>query len=377
MVIRKSALLLISPLFFLAACSDEEESKNNNEKMYISSIQKKETFEIQQPAKMNVARGLIVSNMNNTININEIEKGLMNLSVNYFSPNSFYMQEGQYLDKNMINQWLARKTEEGLGLNPPIKNSTGNVLEDEKQNPLFLSHILEQNYINKKSGKIEGMSLAISLNEYYDIRVSDDKGLIYTDQVKVDNTDDDVNDVENYGKKIAETIVKNIRNHEAMPNVPIYLTLYQESNKNDILPGIFLAETFIGESKDRIDKWTEIDKKDYTFPSDALYSLDQDTYNKLLSFKEEIQKNFKHLNPKAFGKLRYEEGKLADIKIEVHAPLINDTELIGLLQFISTKLNAILFDYVPVTIRIIDQKQDVGIILWDPAEKQIFATPIE
>ncbi len=377
MVIRKSALLLISPLFFLAACSDEEESKNNNEKMYISSIQKKETFEIQQPAKMNVARGLIVSNMNNTININEIEKGLMNLSVNYFSPNSFYMQEGQYLDKNMINQWLARKTEEGLGLNPPIKNSTGNVLEDEKQNPLFLSHILEQNYINKKSGKIEGMSLAISLNEYYDIRVSDDKGLIYTDQVKVDNNDDDVNDVENYGKKIAETIVKNIRNHEAMPNVPIYLTLYQESNKNDILPGIFLAETFIGESKDRIDKWTEIDKKDYTFPSDALYSLDQDTYNKLLSFKEEIQKNFKHLNPKAFGKLRYEEGKLADIKIEVHAPLINDTELIGLLQFISTKLNAILFDYVPVTIRIIDQKQDVGIILWDPAEKQIFATPIE
>ncbi len=377
MVIRKSALLLISPLFFLAACSDEEESKNNNEKMYISSIQKKETFEIQQPAKMNVARGLIVSNMNNTININEIEKGLMNLSVNYFSPNSFYMQEGQYLDKNMINQWLARKTEEGLGLNPPIKNSTGNVLEDEKQNPLFLSHILEQNYINKKSGKIEGMSLAISLNEYYDIRVSDDKGLIYTDQVKVDNTDDDVNDVKNYGKKIAETIVKNIRNHEAMPNVPIYLTLYQESNKNDILPGVFLAETFIGESKDRIDKWTEIDKKDYTFPSDALYSLDQDTYNKLLSFKEEIQKNFKHLNPKAFGKLRYEDGKLADIKIEVHAPLINDTELIALLQFISTKLNAILFDYVPVTIRIIDQKQDVGIILWDPAEKQIFATPIE
>ncbi|MFJ5790191.1 CamS family sex pheromone protein [Lysinibacillus sp. NPDC093197] len=375
MDIRKSALLLISPLFFLAACSEDEDD-NNQEKMYISSIQKKETYEIQQPAKLNVARGLIVSNMNNTLNINEIEKGLMNLSVNYFSPSSFYMQEGQYLDKNMIRQWLARKTEEGLGLNPPIENSTGNVLEDEKANPLILSHVLEQNYINKKSGKIEGIALAISLNEYYDIRVSDDKGLIYTDQVKVDNNNDDVNDVGNYGKKIAEAIVKDIRKNEAMPNVPIYLTLYQESNKNDILPGIFLAETFIAESKDKIDKWTDIDKKDYTFPSDALYSLDQDTYNKLLSFKEEIQKNFKHLNPKAFGKLRYEDGKLADIKIEVHAPLINDTELIGLLQFISTKLNSILFDYVPVTIRIVDQKQDVGIVLWDPEEKQIFATPI-
>ncbi len=54
----------------------------------------------------------------------------------------------------------------------------------------------------------------------------------------------------------------------------------------------------------------------------------------------------------------------------MNVPLINDTELIGLLQFNSTKLNAILFDYVPVTIRIIDQKQDVGIVIWDATEKQ-------
>jgi len=220
------------------------------------------------------------------------------------------------------------------------------------------------------------MALAISLNEYYDIRVSDEDGLIYTDQVKVDSNDDDVNDVEKYGKDIAEVIVNQLRNNATIPNVPIYLTLYQESNKNDIIPGVFLAETYIEEGKVRIDKWIDIDKKDYTFPSDALYSLDQDTYGKLLTFKEDIQKNFNHLNPKMLGKLRYENGKLADIKIEVQAPLINETELIGLLQFIGTKLNAILFDYVPVTIRVIDQKQDVGIVLWDPKEKQIFAKPI-
>lgn len=376
MDIKKSALIWLSPLFFLAACSDNDDVNTKEEKMYISSIQKKEIYEIQQPAKSNVSRGLIVGHMNNSININEIEKGLMNLSVDHFSPKSFYMQEGQYLDKNIINQWLARKTEEGLGLNPAIENSTGNVLEDEKMNPLILSHVLEQNFINKKSGKIEGMSLAISLNEFYDIRVSDDKGLIYTGQVKVDNTDNDVNDVAEYGKKVAESIIKDLRKNATIPNVPIYLTLYQESNKNDIIPGVFLADTYIAEGKEKIDKWNAIDKKDYTFPSDALYSLDQDTYNQLLKFKEDIQQNFKHLNPKIIGKLRYENGKLADIKIEVHAPLINDTELIGLLQFIGTKLNTILFDYVPVSIRIIDQNQDIGIVLWDPKEKQIFATPI-
>lgn len=99
-------------------------------------------------------------------------------------------------------------------------------------------------------------------------------------------------------------------------------------------------------------------------------------YNKLLIFKEDIQAGFKHLNPKIIGRLRYEEGKLTDIKMEVHAPLINDAELVGLLQLISTKLNTILFEYIPITVRIIDQKKDVGIVLWEPTEKQIFANPI-
>ncbi|MGE7915788.1 CamS family sex pheromone protein [Lysinibacillus xylanilyticus] len=375
MDMRKSMLLFISPLFFLVSCSGEEEVKSD-EKTYISSIQEKEIYEIKQPAKVNVSRGLILSNMNNSLNINEIEKGLMNLSVNHFSTKNFYMQEGQYLDKKIISQWLDRKSKEGFGLNPSIKNSTGDVLEDEKNNPKILSHVLEQNFINKENGEIEGMSLAISLNEFYDIKVADDKGLIYTDQVKVDTNDDNVNDVEKYGKEIAEIIIKDIRNNKEIPNVPIYITLYQESNKNEIIPGIFLAETFIPEEEDKIDKWTDIDIKNYTFPSDSLYSLDKDTYEKLLIFKEDIQKSFKHLNTKILGQLRYEDGKLIDLKIDVNVPLINDTELIGLLQLASTRVNTILFDYVPVTIRIIDQKQDVGIVIWDPIEKQIYATQI-
>ncbi|MFJ5564721.1 CamS family sex pheromone protein [Lysinibacillus xylanilyticus] len=376
MNIKKSMLFFLSPLFLLASCSDDDQVNKNDEKMYVSSTQQQEIYEIKQPAISNVSRGLIVSNMNNSLNVTEIEKGLMDLSVNYFPTKEFYMQEGQYLDGKTINKWLDRKSKEGFGLNPPIEKSTGDVLEDEKSNPKILSHVLEQNFVNKENGKVEGMSLAISLNEFYDIRVHDDKGLTYTDQVKVDTNEDKVNDVENYGKKVAGTIIKNIRNNNKIPNVPIYLTLYQESNKNDIIPGIFLAQTSIPEGEDKIDKWDAIDIKNYTFPSDSLYSLDKDTSSKLLIFKEDIQEGFKHLNPKIVGKLRYENGKLTELKIDVNVPLINDTELIGLLQLTSTKLNTILFDYIPISIRIIDQNKDVGIVLWDPTEKQIYVTPI-
>jgi len=375
MGVWKNMLIFITPLFFLVSCSNDDqvvENKNN-----ISLFQEKNIYEILQPAKSNVSRGLILSNINNLLDVTEIENGLMDLSVNHFSTNKFYMQEGQYLDENIISQWLARKTKEGFGLNPPIENSRGDVVEDQKNNPRILSHVLEQNFINKENGKLEGLSLAISLNEFYDFRVTDDKGLVYTGQVKVDNNGDNVNDVESYGKEIAKNIIKDIRNNNKIPNVPIFLTLYQESNIEGILPGIFLAETFIPEG-DRIDKWTDIDIKNYTFPSNPLYSLDKETHDKLLTFKEDIQKSFEHLNPKISGKLRYQNGKLIDLKIDINAPLINDTELIGLFQLTGDKLNTVLVDYlpIPITINITDQKQIVGIIVWDPSKKQLYANPI-
>ena len=48
---RQRMLFLVAPLLLLSACNSEMEGSTNNEKKYISSIQKKETYEIQQPAK--------------------------------------------------------------------------------------------------------------------------------------------------------------------------------------------------------------------------------------------------------------------------------------------------------------------------------------
>lgn len=374
MGIWKRFLFFLTLLFFLVSCSNDDPQVVENK---ISPSQEMNMFEILQPAKSNVSRGLILKNINNLLDVTEIENGLMDLSAKHFSTSKFYMQEGQYLDKNIIKKWLNRKSKDGAGLNPSIKNQTGDVVEDQKNNPRILSHVLELNFINKENGNLEGISLAISLNEFYDFRVTDEKGLVYSGQVKVDSNEDNINDVEKYGKEIAEVIVKDIRNNNKIPNVPIYITLYQQSNVYDILPGIFLAETFIPEGN-RINKWTDIDLKNYTFPSNTLYSLDKGTYDKLLTFKEEIQKNFEHLNPKIIGKLRYENRELTDIKIEVSVPLINGAELISLLQLASDKLNKVLANYlpIPITITITDQQQNVGIIIWDPVKKQLYAHPI-
>ncbi|MGE7921428.1 CamS family sex pheromone protein [Viridibacillus sp. NPDC093762] len=375
MFIKKGILIFIPSLVFLVSCNNNDQIIKNEENISVSSTQE-DLYQIKQPVKFNVSRGLILNNIDNSLDINNIEMELMQLSTKYFPVDKYTFQEGQYLDKTIINQWLERKGNDApSGLNPP-KNETGDVLKDEQDNPKILSHVLEQNFLNK-NGKIKGISLAISLNEFYNIQVADKKGLIHTDEVKVDVNNDDVNDVEKYGKEITNKIIKDIRNNKDIPDVPIFLTLYQETHENNIIPGMFLAETFIPKGQNQISKWTNIDKRYYAFPSNSLSELDRISSNNLTNFKEDIQKYFKNLNPKVFGRLLYKTDQLTNLKIDVSTPTITDVELIALLQFISTRINSLSSDYTPITVSIIDEKQTVGIVTWDPTKKEIYTHAIQ
>lgn len=373
MNIKKGMVLLIPSLFLLFSCNkDTINTKETSSPQEKKTIQEEKIYHIKQPAKFNISRGLIVKNIDNPLNIQEIENGLMELSTKYFSTNKYYLQEGQYLDEKIINKWLERKSKNApYGLNPSIKNSkdTKDMLKNEKETPKILSHVLEQDFIDK-DGKIAGISLAISLNEYYQIRVIDDKGAIYTDEVKVDTNNNGVNDVKKYGKKITPNIIRDLKNSKDIPNVPIFITLYQESNQSSIIPGIFLAETYISEDEVKISKWNNINRKYYSFPSDSLYKLDKISSDILTDLKIDIQKYFMNLNPTVTGRLLYKNNELAKMNVEVNTLSISDTETIALLQFISSQLDTLALN-VPTTIHIFDNKKEVGIITWNPDTKKI------
>jgi len=58
--------------------------------------------------RFNIARESIVNKVDNPLDINKIELGLMLLSMEHFSPEKFNFQEGQYLDTETINNWVGR-----------------------------------------------------------------------------------------------------------------------------------------------------------------------------------------------------------------------------------------------------------------------------
>ena len=99
----------------------------------------------------------------------EVETGLMRLSQNEFDTENYFFQEGQYLAESTVTDWLARSSQTKDGLNPPTTDSMP-AEERATKAPIYLSHIVEQNYLTKTSDnkvKLGGISIGLSLNSIY------------------------------------------------------------------------------------------------------------------------------------------------------------------------------------------------------------------
>ncbi len=61
------------------------------------------------PFKPSKTRGAVVSNIDNRLDINEFELGLMRVVSDQYSTKDYLYQEGQLLDKKTVESWLKRK----------------------------------------------------------------------------------------------------------------------------------------------------------------------------------------------------------------------------------------------------------------------------
>src|SRR5699024_11269933 len=75
------------------------------------------------PFKPSEARGIITDQLANRLDVDEIEEGLKRHSKQVYDPKDYYFEEGQYLTKDMVYDWLDSKEKGNKGLNPEIKTS--------------------------------------------------------------------------------------------------------------------------------------------------------------------------------------------------------------------------------------------------------------
>lgn len=362
---KKLTILLLSALLFLASCApslnDEEEVLQNDEDSQVETSivpgnrLADDTYRMILPYKISAARGVIVDQIANRVDIDEMEEGLRRHSTEVFDPKDLYFQEGRNLTSDMVIGLIDE-------LNPTVEDDW--TRKQHEENPRIFSHVLEQNYLKQKEdGTVElaGISIGIGLKSVYSFRVPTN-GPSFTQDISMD-------EMLSKGNEAAESIVQELRAMEGLADVPILVSLYREESQSSPVPGNYVTKTVVPGGSSSVGKWEEIDEEYILFPSNEAsdkYLEDSEVFN---NFGNEIAKFFPNYVG-AIGEGFYINGELNRLTIEVPIEFYGKAEVIGFTQFALGEVKDNFPNYYDIEINITSSNEMEALIYRDAKEEQ-------
>jgi len=382
---KRKVIWLLCALLLLMSCApnaDEEEivqeEESEEETAIIPAHQLSDSnYRIILPYKPSQARGVIVGQIANRLDIDEMEKGLMRHSMEVYDPEDYFFQEGQYLDSETVYNWLGRqipeeeadkqveeylaqKEKEGYtitdeleadkraelesGLNPIIENEESE--EAHRKSPKYLSHILEQNYLvqnDEESISLAGISIGLALKSVYRFQ-TETGGPYYYEEIPYD-------EMMEQGEKIAQKVVERIRKIDGLEDIPIMVALYREEEQSSPIPGSYVAKTNVNGGETEIKDWEEIDEEYVLFPSDDGREKYLEDHEIVTSFGNEVAKFFPNYVG-IVGQGFYINEQMQRLTIEIPIEFFGEGEVIGFSQYIYGLVQEIFPNYYDLEINI-------------------------
>jgi protein involved in sex pheromone biosynthesis len=389
--LKKIVFLALSVMLVTTACapdfSKEEEvvqkTDDNKQKAVISKYSiSDDTYQSVLPFKESKSRGLTVSNLNTRLDVKEFESGLTRLSKDEFSTDDYYYQEGQYLDEDTISSWLRRKWTENqykdvlkdydkeerdkvknVGLNP-INTGEGTAAEQSEKSPIYLAHILEQDYLVKDGDelKLGGVSIGLAMNSVY--YYTQEKG--YPREKKISREK-----LQEEGEKMADEIVQRMRKIKGLENVPITVGLFEQEEKSSLEPGSYFAKATAKKGSSELGSWDKVDEGYYLFPSNAVAADERSDSDMFGNFKAEIQDYFPNYT-NIIGRGFYQNGELQEMTIDIPIQFFGEQEITGFTQYIAGLVMEHFPSYLKVNVNISTVQGPEALISREPDEKKPF-----
>ncbi|WP_215112604.1 MULTISPECIES: CamS family sex pheromone protein [unclassified Exiguobacterium] len=293
-------------------------------------------YQMVIPFKPAAARGLAQRQVSSSLELEEVELGLMRHSTDAFDPEKFAYQEGQLLNAEDVSRLLARKDKSNEGLtplNPAYADGKAEVEDDKfvdanKKSPLYLASIVEQNYMTKEDSgyQVGGVSFALILNREY-VFQAPNYGPTYT--VKLDQKK-----VIADGERMANELVSQLRKREDFKDLDINVALYMKSTQGSPTPGNYIKSAFVG-TADQVKSgdWKAIDEKYYYFPSTSATSDVREDAQKFTLFSDRIADLFPDYSG-MIGKGFYQNGDLSRMEIDIPIQFYSRAELVGFTQHV-------------------------------------------
>lgn len=301
----------------------QDTEEQTTKTVIIPSLQLDETYyRTLLPYEAGASRGFVVSNMATKYDVKEVENGLLRISQNEFSPDKYFFQEGQYLNVNTLKDWLDRSNKSKGGLNPSDEGLTGE--EKAKNAPVYITHIVEQNYLEKVDNtvKLAGVSIGLALNSIYYYQ-KEAYGATYEEPILQD-------DLEKNGKKIAEEVVNRLRQNAALADVPIVVGLFKQNSRNAVVPGTYFTYS-VAPSGKNVSDWKTIDEEYVLFPTAASEEKYRDLDTTFRKFKQDVETYFSNYTS-IIGTGYFKDKQLQKLTINIPIQFYGTAEIIGFTQ---------------------------------------------
>ncbi|MGL4819522.1 MAG: CamS family sex pheromone protein [Bacilli bacterium] len=329
-------------------------------------------YRVVLPFKPSEARGLNVATMNNRLDLNEFEDGLLRISQEVFDTDKYFYQEGQYLKKDQILEWLQRsksaKPKQGesadLGLNPK-DDGKGTLEERNARNPLYVSSILEQNFLVKtKDDKLSlgGISIGIGLNSVHYFNQEDG----YPREYRIPDAD-----LIKEGKRIAQEVIKRVRAVPELANVPIVVGLFKQGEKSSLVPGHYLMYADLDKGKTTISDWKNVNEEYVLFPSKVASNEYRENSAVFNNFKKDIEDYFPNYTG-VIGEGYYVNNQLVRLEISIPIQFYSRSEIIGFTQYVTGLVMEHFPNYIEVSVAINSSRGEESIIVRKQDAKEPF-----
>ncbi|WP_078433229.1 CamS family sex pheromone protein [Metabacillus halosaccharovorans] len=386
---KKRLVMVLTGLLFLTACApnfgEQEEivQETEDESTETAIIPKYNIsdsyYKMVLPFKQGEARGLVSEQLNTRLDIDEFETGLMRVAQETFSTDEYLYQEGQYLTSEVITSWLKRKltgdalkqaqaeAKENdekfvdLGLNPALTGE-GGLEQQNANNPIYLAHMLEHNYLIQEgnTAKLGGVVIGLAMNSVHYFNQKDG----YAREHKISRSE-----ILSKGKEIAQEIITRVRNTSGLENVPIVIALYEQEKKSSIVPGNFIAKTTVKQGTNNLGKWEDIKEDYYFFPSPEATEDYRDDAQMFNRFKQDIEEFFPNYTG-VIGKAFYKNEELNYLDIEIPMQFYGKAEVVAFTQFVTGKIMEYFPDYMNVEVNIMSTSGQEALILKEPNQEE-------
>ena len=283
--------------------------------------------------KTSAARELNATKLNSGYNQDNFESGLLRLSHQTFSPDKYFFQEGQKLDYDTIEKWLARNSDD---------NNQGFLKEDGKT--------------------LAGMSLGFAFNSVY--YSNDSETSISRDELMAN------------ARKTINAVLTRVRKMEGLKNIPIVVGIFEQASKEDINGGNYIYTAVSKDGGTTIADFKAVNESHLSLPvaSEVKNIATQDGMStKFNSFQAAVQNFFPNLVG-VTGQVYYVDEQVENLTINIETKYYSKTEITSFTQYVGKQVESI-FDSVAgnVEVQINSVEGPQAFVAKKPEQKEIIS----